>query len=133
MTAVQTAAPQARQENGNQAAPPQKDTVDLSFQALNLSKELVSKQDGQDTKPALQDATVQQKNAEPTIQKPTDKPDVSITKQFPPFMGDELNQLKQISPALYRQALSMITPPPVNISYADMQYLKRPTTVSRTS
>lgn len=138
VTTVQTAIPPARQENSSPAISPQKDTVDLSSQALNLSKELASTQDRQeeqDTKPALEDAALQRKIAEPVIQKPTDKPDLSITKNFPPFMGnaDELKQLRQISPALYRQVLGMIVPPPVNISYSDMQYLKRPTTVSRTS
>lgn len=138
VTTVQPAAPPVRQETGNPAGPPQKDTVDLSSQALNLSKKLVSSQDRQveqDKKPALQDAALERKIADPVIQKPTDKPDLSITKQFPPFMGNpgELQQLRQISPALYRQVLSMIVPPPVNISYSDMQYLKRPTTVSRTS
>jgi hypothetical protein len=138
VTTVQTAIPPARQENGSPAISPQKDTVDLSSQALNLSKELASTQDRQeeqDKKPALEDAALQRKIAEPVIQKPPDKPDLSITKNFPPFMGnaDELKQLRQISPALYRQVLSMIVPPPVNISYSDMQYLKRPTTVSRAS
>jgi len=138
VTTVQTAIPPARQENSSPAISPQKDTVDLSSQALNLSKELASTQDRQeeqDKKPALEDAALQRKIAEPVIQKPTDKPDLSITKNFPPFMGnaDELKQLRQISPALYRQVLGMIVPPPVNISYSDMQYLKRPTTVSRTS
>jgi len=107
---------------------PTKDTVALSSAARDLSKELQDQKDKQTKQPAMSDQEVKRKLAEPVIQKPTDKPDISIIKNFPPFMGntDALKQLKQVSPALYRQVLSMIVPPPANLSYTDLQYLQKP-------
>ncbi len=128
---VQTTASTTQTGNTAPATTP-KDTVDLSSQALNLSKSLVNQQkDGRQTtqkNEALKGAST----AEQVIQKPTDKP-VMPTKTYPPFMGnsDELRKLKAYSPALYRQVLKMIVPPPSNLSYGDMQILKGFTTTSK--
>ena len=118
--------------------PPTSDTVELSPKALDLSKALTNRKlaEGQqenDKQPALDDQQVQRKLAEPVIQKPTDKPDLSLTKQYPPFMGnsEELKLLRSQAPALYRQLLRMIVPPPVNISYTDAQLLQRPSIDAR--
>lgn len=109
--------------------PQRQDKVEISSQALNLSKELANKQEAQEKQPALNDEYVKRKLAEPVIQKPTDKPDISIIKNYPPYLGssEELKQLKAQAPALYRQILRMIVPPPTNISYSDAQLLQRPT------
>ena len=113
---------------------PQQDTVKLSSTALNLSKELAASREDQDGQPALENQRIQREPASPVSQKPTDKVEISITKSFPPFMGgaDELQQLKAEAPALYRQILRMVVPPPVNISYSDAQLLQRPGVDSHT-
>jgi len=114
------------------------DTVELSPKALGLSKALTNQkldedQQTKDQQPALDNKQIERKLAEPVIQKPTDKPDISLTKQYPPFMGnsEELKLLRSQAPALYRQLLRMIVPPPVNISYTDAQLLQRPTIDAR--
>lgn len=131
------AAPAAPAAGGAQQ-PPNRDTVELSPKAIDLSKELTNRkltedQQKEDKQPALDNQQVERKLAEPVIQKPTDKPDLSLTKHYPPFMGnsEELKLLKSQAPALYRQILRMIVPPPVNISYTDAQLLQRPTIDAR--
>lgn len=111
----------------------QKDTVDLSPTALDMSKELTQKKENEKKQPALYDTQLKNKLSEPVIQKPTDKADISVTKSFPPFMGnsEELKLIKSQAPALYRQILRMIVPPPANISYSDAQLLQRPTIDAR--
>jgi hypothetical protein len=54
------------------------------------------------------------------------KPYKAASKVYPPYMGnsEELKLLKESSPALYREILRMIVPPPLNISYADKQMLQ---------
>jgi len=114
------------------------DTVELSPKALDLSKALTNQkldedQQTKDQQPALDNKQVERELAEPVIQKPTDKTDLSLTKQYPPFMGnsEELKLLRSQAPALYRQLLRMIVPTPVNISYTDAQLLQRPTIDAR--
>lgn len=111
-----------------QPPPPPKDRVDLSPAALDMSKELTTKKEEEKKQPALYDDQLKRKLNEPVIEKPTDKPSLSSIKQYPPYMGnsEELKMLRSLAPALYRQVLQMIVPPPVNISYSDAQLLKRP-------
>lgn len=96
-----------------------KDTVELSNTALNMSKALNS-QSTQET--ALQTDLVQQKKEATKESTPYEAP----SKSYPPYMGDanELKNLKISSPALYREVLRMIVPPPLDISYADAQMLQ---------
>lgn len=111
---------------------PQKDNVEISSQARSLSQRLaggpVSTTATNGPTPQVNQALTQKASGQVII-KPTDKPDLSFSKQYPPFIGDSsrLEQIKLTSPALYRQVLRMIVPPPVDLSYADMQYLKRST------
>jgi hypothetical protein len=137
---TQPAAPTMPAATGTAAVPqqPTKDTVDLSPKALDLSKALANRKPAEDQQkeekqPALDDKQVERKLAEPVIQKPTDKPDLSLTKHYPPFMGnsEELKLLRSQAPALYRQLLRMIVPPPANISYTDAQLLQRATIDAR--
>ncbi len=109
-----------------------KDNVELSFQALSLSKGLTDTPGatkGKDSQTPATDQAIKQKTAAPVITQPAGGADPSANKQYPPFMGNSnrLNELKLTAPALYRQVLRMIVPPPANLSYADMQYLKRST------
>jgi len=137
---TQPTAPTTPAATATAAAPqqPTKDTVELSPTALDLSKALINRKPGEeqqkeDQQPALDNKQVERKLAEPVIQKPTDKPDLSLTKHYPPFMGnsEELKLLRSQAPALYRQLLRMIVPPPANISYTDAQLLQRPTIDAR--
>lgn len=116
-----------------QPLPPPKDKVDLSPAALDMSKELATKKEKEKNQPALYDDQLKRKISEPVIEKPTDKPSLSSLKQYPPYMGnsEELKMLRSLAPALYRQVLQMIVPPPVNISYSDAQLLKRPDVLAK--
>lgn len=120
------------------AQQPTKDRVELSSTALDLSKALGSRKQVGDrqSEDGLPTRTVQrdeQKPSEPVLQKMTDKPDISLIKQYPPFMGnsEELKRLRSQAPALYRQILRMVVPLPVNISAADAQLLQRPSIDAR--
>lgn len=137
---TQPTAPTTPATTTTAAAPlqPAKDTVELSPTALDLSKALSNQKPGEtqqqeDQQPALDNKQVERKLTEPVIQKPTDKPDLSLTKHYPPFMGnsEELKLIRSQAPALYRQLLRMIVPPPANISYTDAQLLQRPTIDAR--
>lgn len=96
------------------------DTVMISSEALDKSKDLQQKLDIQSYQ--------HNANSDVADQKTPDKAAVSVAsiKHFPPFMGDSesLQQIKQNSPALYREILKMMVPPPVNISYLDTMELR---------
>jgi hypothetical protein len=96
------------------------DTVALSSTALSMSKALNNQHEQE---------VVQQKEAAKQQEQPVEaerKPYTAAGKSYPPFMGNanELKALKESSPALYREILKMIVPPPLDISYADMQMLQ---------
>jgi hypothetical protein len=97
------------------------DTVALSSTALSMSKALNSQHEQNAT---LQKDAVKQ-NEQPVVGD-VRKPYTAAGKSYPPFMGNanELKALKESSPALYREILKMIVPPPLDISYADMQMLQ---------
>ena len=98
------------------------DRVELSPNALSLSKRL--------TESGQQQASDQQHDtAGDTVATAAraDKTNAAYLKSFPPFMGNssELTALKQSSPALYREILRMIVPPPLNLTYTDLQALQQ--------
>ena len=96
------------------AQPAQPDTVEISSQALDLNKTLNERRNP--------DGAVQQERKRQQEQTVTEKsPYEAARKQYPPFMGDTeaLRLLKQTAPALYREVLKMIVPPPANLSYSD--------------
>lgn len=102
---------------------PQKDTVDLSSNARDLSKAL-NEQNSLNT--TVQNQPLRQ-NAPPVLEK---NPYEAPSKSYPPFMGnaEALKALKETSPQLYREILKMIVPPPVDLSYSDMQMLRNAST-----
>ncbi len=119
---TEAASPQAPQpthiDKPATAQPAQPDTVDISSQALDLNKTLNEQQNP--TGAVQQERKLQQ---EQTV---TEKsPYEAARKQYPPFMGDTeaLKLLKQTAPALYREVLKMIVPPPANLTYSDRQIL----------
>ncbi len=101
-----------------------KDTVSFSQEALNLSKDLQDKNKPQD--PLAINKQLQEQKL--ITNSPEKTKEYSVSKSFPPFIGNanELKQLKQSSPALYREILKMIVPPPLDISYYDQQILNGP-------
>ena len=96
------------------------DSVTLSSAALDMSKALNQQHE---QKAEVKQEVVKQQEAMDTEEK---KPYKAMTKAYPPYMGnsEELKLLKESSPALYREILRMIIPPPLNISYADKQMLQ---------
>lgn len=96
------------------------DTVDLSPTALDMSKSLLQQADQRSE--IKKEAAKQEAQPASTELKSYTAPG----KSFPPFMGntDELKKLKETSPSLYREILRMIVPPPVDLSYSDMQMLR---------
>ena len=102
---------------------PQKDTVQISQEAISLSKDL--NDSGKLQSPARQTAV---KPSDSLVATQTSKDSGITNKSFPPFIGDnnELKQLKQTSPALYREILKMIMPPPLDLTYYEQQMLKGP-------
>jgi len=117
-------APQPAQQDkaapatGNQVA--RQDSVTLSSAALDMSKALKQQHE---QKADLQQQAVKQQDQPVSEEK---KPYKAAGKSYPPFIGnsEELKSLKESSPALYREILRMIVPPPLNISYSDMQLLQ---------
>lgn len=106
------------------AQPPAKDTVELSSTSLALSKALNEQKQDERTVSAKQETSaVATKPAD--IPAESAKADTATVKRYPPFMGNtsELKALKQYSPALYREILRMIIPPPMDLSYSDQQML----------
>ncbi len=95
------------------------DTVDISSTALDMSKAL---QQQADQRSEIQKDAAQKEHLKSQEPQPYTAPG----KNYPPFMGngDELQKLKETSPALYREILRMIVPPPVDLSYSDMQMLQ---------
>lgn len=104
----------------NQAQAQSQDSVTLSSAALDMSKALNQQHE---QKAEVKQEAAKQQEASDTAEK---KPYKAMTKAYPPFMGnsEELKLLKESSPALYREILRMIVPPPLNISYADKQMLQ---------
>ena len=103
----------------NNQPPAAQDTVALSSTALNMSKALNEQADKRSEikKEAAKD---QSQSAEKD-----GKAYLAAGKNYPPFMGsEELKQLKESSPSLYREVLRMIVPPPFNISPMDLQMLQ---------
>ena len=98
------------------------DRVELSTNALTLSKRLSDS--GEQQSSDQQHGTATDTTA-PTAQ--ADKLNALYLKSFPPFMGNssELTALKQSSPALYREILRMIVPPPLNLTYTELQALRQ--------
>ena len=103
-----------------QAQTQTQDSVTLSSAALDMSKALNQQHE---QKAEVKQEVVKQQEAMDTEEK---KPYKAMTKAYPPYMGnsEELKLLKESSPALYREILRMIIPPPLNISYADRQMLQ---------
>lgn len=121
---AEVASPQAPQpariDKPVTAQPAQPDTVEISSRALDLNKTLNEQQNAT--------GAVQQERKRQQEQTITEKSSYEAAgKQYPPFMGDTeaLRLLKQTAPALYREVLKMIVPPPANLSYADRQLLDR--------
>ncbi len=96
------------------------DTVSISSTALGMSEALNVQHE---KKVELQEK--QNKHAEEVQSSDKEKYKAAI-KGYPPFMGnsEEFKALKSSSPALYREILRMIVPPPLNISYSDMQIIQ---------
>lgn len=104
-----------------QGSAPQ-DTVALSATALDMSKALNEQADKRaelKKEAARKDA----RTADGEMQSYK-----AAGKIYPPFMGnsEELKALKQSSPALYREVLRMIVPPPLNLSPTELQALQGP-------
>jgi hypothetical protein len=114
---VQADKPTVSEQNQAQSS---QDTVELSATALDMSKAL--------NKPV--DNTEEQKNLAVTDQTQSAEKEgnayVAAGKKYPPFMGnsEELSALKESSPALYREILRMIVPPPLDLSPTDRQMLE---------
>jgi len=93
------------------------DSVALSDAAIGMSKAMhIQSDQKQETEQKVQvQGLEKQENSY-----------LSAGKAYPPFMGnaEELKSLKESSPALYREILRMIVPPPLDISYSDMQMLQ---------
>jgi len=119
LSSITQSAPQTDKQTTSKPASA-KDTVALSNTALTMSKALNS----QSSQASPQQAGEVQQQQEPVKGQGT--PYEAPTKSFPPYMGDanELKNLKITSPALYREILRMIVPPPLDISYADAQMLQ---------
>lgn len=96
------------------------DTVTLSSTALDMSKSLNVQHE---QKAVLSKQAEKQQELAVAEEKTAYKASV---KNYPPFMGnsEELKMLKQSSPALYREILRMIVPPPLDISVTDLQMLQ---------
>jgi len=116
----------AQSETSSSAQVSKKDTVQLSQEALNLSKDLLQKNK------ALASGVEVPNEKVAEMQKDNKPKEYSASKSFPPFIGNtgELKQLKQTSPALYREILKMIVPPPLDLTYYEQQMLKGPSTDS---
>lgn len=120
-SAVQDTAPPPALKS---AAPQQnsQDTVALSSTSLAMSKALNESQNNnnQNNTEKIKPAQATQPEAEES------KTDITNIKRYPPFMGDasQLKALKQYSPTMYREILRMIVPPPIDLSYSDLQMLK---------
>lgn len=101
-------------------ATPAADTVHISSTALDMSKAL---QQQADQRSEIKKDTVKKQEQVKTQEL---KAYTAPGKNYPPFMGnsDELQKLKETSPALYREILRMIVPPPVDLSYSDRQMLQ---------
>lgn len=97
------------------------DSVIISGAALDLNETLNRRGDRKGT--VQQERERQQKEQEQVAAEKGSHQ--SAAKQYPPFLGDTevLKVLKQTSPALYREILKMIVPPPADLSYADQQML----------
>jgi hypothetical protein len=106
------------QATANQAG--KQDSVTLSSTALDMSKTLNQQHE---QKVDLQQEAAKQQEQPVSEER---KPYTAAGKSYPPFIGnsEELKSLKESSPALYREILKMIVPPPLNISYSDMQLLQ---------
>lgn len=116
----------AKQPISSTQQPATKDTVELSSTSLALSKALNEQQQQAQTPTA---AAINTPEAQPKSSAPTQeeaKPELLLAKHFPPFLGNsnELKALKQYSPALYREILRMIVPPPLDLTYSDQQILQ---------
>lgn len=100
-----------------------KDTVALSDTAVDMSKVLNQQAD---KRSELKKEAARKEESSP---EKASKAYLAAGKQYPPFMGngEELKALKETSPALYREILRMIVPPPLNISPTDLQALQGPT------
>ncbi|NJD37073.1 MAG: hypothetical protein FIA89_01940 [Geobacter sp.] len=96
------------------------DTVALSETAVDMSKALNQQAD---KRSELKKEAARKEDQSP---EKASKAYLAAGKQYPPFMGngEELKALKEASPALYREILRMIVPPPLNISPTDLQALK---------
>lgn len=118
LQAVQPATQTDKQSTAKPASA--QDTVALSSTALSMSKAL-NNQFAQETTTEVEAAKEKELAAEDAR-----KPYTAAGKSYPPFMGNanELKALKESSPALYREILRMIVPPPLDISYSDMQMLQ---------
>lgn len=128
---LQTASPtpQTAKQPISSTQPSAKDTVELSSTSLALSKALNEQQ--QDQNPATNATKANEAQNKTTAASPEElKPEQLLAKRFPPFMGNsnELKALKQYSPALYREILRMIVPPPLDLTYSDQQILQGFTT-----
>lgn len=104
---------------------PVKDTVQLSNTALSMSKALNEQADQRSElkrEAAKTEQTASEAKASSYAQ---------AGKAYPPFIGntEELKKLKESSPALYREVLRMIVPPPLNLSPTDLQMLQGGNTV----
>ena len=106
---------------------PVKDTVQLSNTALSMSKALNEQAD--------QRAEIKREAAktESNISEQKSSSYSQGGKAYPPFIGnsEELKKLKESSPALYREVLRMIVPPPLNLSPTDLQMLQGGNTVAQ--
>lgn len=96
------------------------DRVSLSSTALAMGKAL---NEQADKRSALK------KEAEKEQQVVADggaRTQITAGKAYPPFMGNSeaLKSLKQSSPALYREILRMIVPPPLNLSPTELQMMQ---------
>ncbi len=92
------------------------DTISISSTALNMSKALNVQHENK------VESQENQNNLKEEAQSTDKEKFKAALKGYPPFMGngEELKALKSSSPALYREILRMIVPPPLNISYSDM-------------
>lgn len=118
---AQTVQPNKPTSNSSSQAQTQtKDSVTLSATALDMSKALNQQYE---QKAEVKQEVAKQQEVTDTEEKKSYK---SARKNYPPFMGnsEELKLLKESSPALYREILRMIVPPPLNISYGDKQMLQ---------
>lgn len=96
------------------------DTVSLSSSALDMSKAL---NEQADKRAELKKEAVKEQQATETTVARSNR---TAGKVYPPFMGNSeaLKALKESSPALYREILRMIVPPPLNLSPTELQMLR---------